>query len=135
MGREVKPMLTQKMKTLQFIDSEIKAQQDRWQKVYEDAQKSKKEIPSAKLTRIENKIEYLRGIKKYLESEPRQEYVEAEQKRLRDMASRIDDRFPAWCKSMAPKDADPKTWRTMFNRETGLTKVKKQLKTIEFILA
>jgi len=93
-----------------------------------------KTITDSKLTRLKNEIEYMNYIQRVLLYKPLDAYYESELVRLERISSSVNDRFDYWCENIAPKNVDPKKFRAIFNSETGLTKINKQIKTMKFIL-
>lgn len=86
-------------------------------------------------SRLSKRVAYLKECRNYLESEPNEVFVKQEKDRLKSQLDGKNGQYNYWLENIAPKDVDPKNLRTVFNREVGLTKIKKQLKMIEFILA
>lgn len=82
---------------------------------------------------FQKRFEFLYGIKLYLESKPREEFVKDEQARLIRVIKIINDRYPEWL-AHAPKNNIIGKERTYYNRITNIAAYKKQLKTINFIL-
>lgn len=79
------------------------------------------------------RIDFLRYVIRFLETNPSNEFLESERIRLLELAGKINARYSTWKRDIAPKDVDLKKWKSLFNKETGLTKINKQLKTITFI--
>lgn len=113
------------MKTLKEIDAEIAT-------LEKDFDVS---LTKSQFTRLSNKIESLKSFRRYVESNPSETFVTSEKKRLTTLLENIESRYVRWTKEMAPKNTDPKKWRSIFNQETGFAKAKKQLKTINYILS
>lgn len=92
-------------------------------------------MSDSKFTRLKNRIEFLVGLILYLESNPNETFLQSEIDRIENSIKKANENYEYWCKYNAPKDVDPKKYRTMFNQVTGVAKFKKQLKTIEYLLA
>jgi hypothetical protein len=69
-----------------------------------------------------------------VETNPSKDFCLKERDRLKFTVEGIKGRFEFWKKNNAPKDADPKDLKSIFARVTGLSEVKKSLKTINYIL-
>lgn len=86
------------------------------------------------ITRLENKIDYYNSVRRYLESKPSEESLRSEVSRIKKTLERLDDKYEYWCNNVRPKNLDFKSWRSTYNKDTGYTKLKTQLKTLEFII-
>jgi len=96
--------------------------------------KNLSKITDRKYRSIKKKIEFYEYINKYLNLNPSPEFCASELARLKAQHESIMGNFEYWKKYNAPKDLEPKKFKAKFSAETGLSKVKKQIKTIEFIL-
>lgn len=123
------------MKTQLTVKREIEGILERIEKSKSPKAKKEDFLTNKQEKRLLGRLEYLRSVERYLESKPSESYVQSERERLANLLKSIDGRFQYWLNNLAPKDADPKGFRSMFNRETGYSKVKKQIKTIDFILS
>ena len=112
------------MKTLSEVKNEIEQ--------IEFADFSK--LTEREKNRLSKRIVYLKECRNYLESGPKEDFLKSEKDRLKSQLDGKNNQYNYWLKNIAPKDVDPKNLRSMFNKECGLTKIKKQIKTLEFIL-
>ncbi|MET7253441.1 hypothetical protein [Dyadobacter fermentans] len=83
------------------------------------------------------RIEYLNECVLYLETSPTEEFLEREVKRLEANIVYIDKQFDKWLSrqhfsAQAPHQRQ-KSKKT-FEKESGIPKLRQQLKTIEFLL-
>ncbi len=78
---------------------------------------------------------FLRKIKYYLETEPTEQFVASEIKRLEDKLQVIDIGFPAWLERRQEKfTKSEKQWRNEYNKEMGTKNLTTQLDNLKFIL-
>lgn len=70
----------------------------------------------------------------YLETKPKETFIRAEKNRLeRILASKLEQ-FTYWSNNICPKEIEGRRQRNLFNKELGLTLIRKQINTINFIL-
>ena len=79
--------------------------------------------------KYKKKITLLRMVKKYLQTNPRIEFIENEQKRLKNLISKINDQFYEWS---AP--AGCKNPRSKYNAITDYKTLKEQLDVINYLI-
>lgn len=117
------------MKTLLSVTGEISVLRQ-----YVADNTPKKGAASPQVKKKLKELEFLKAVQFYLQSNPSQQFIEAEVKRISERIESVNSRFDYWCKCIAPKNVDPKEYRAMFNKEMGVTAFRKQLTTLEFIL-
>lgn len=70
----------------------------------------------------------------YLETKPNEIFLEQEKERISNLIISKESQFKNWSASVCPDNIEPKNRRQLFNRELGLTHLKNQLKTINYLL-
>ena len=70
-----------------------------------------------------------------LESNPSQEYLDSELKRLNRFIDEKSDQYLYWKKNVAPKNLSEAKLKSLFNREVGISEAKKHVKSIKYILS
>lgn len=82
----------------------------------------------------QKEIDQLKYYKYYLETVPNEVFLKETLHKLETRIASLKSKYHTWCQS-APKDKDPvKDWPGMFDKEVGITKMKKQVKAIKFLL-
>lgn len=123
--REIDKLIETELQDLQQIANELKNERDK---------KVIKKLNSRK-TRVQNELAKLRYYKMYLESGPTEIFLKEEVFKLKNKIELIQKTYGTWCDQSGPKDKDPlKDWPILFNNQTGITTMKKQIKTMEFLL-
>lgn len=84
------------------------------------------------------KLLVYREILLYLEKKPSEAFVLSEKERLKKTIKNIDDRFDYYVENALLRTVlvgtEKRKFRTIYNRESGVNKLKKQLKFINEIL-
>jgi len=88
-----------------------------------------------KIGKLMKRIEFLNGLALYLKSNPSEDYLKSELDRINKSIKNANSGYSYWEKYNAPKDVDPKKYKTLYASTVGLGKLKKQLKTIDYLLA
>jgi hypothetical protein len=82
----------------------------------------------------QKEIDQLKYYKYYLETNPTEIFLKEELHKLESRISSLKANYKTWAMT-APKDKDPmKDWPGIFNKEVGITKMKKQVTAIKFLL-
>lgn len=81
---------------------------------------------------IRNRIQYLRKIKAFLETNPSEGYLKKEIKRLESRKTSIENGFDSAYPSM--KINDKKKAKSFYLRENGVSHINVQLETLDYIL-
>lgn len=113
----------EEMKTVQDIDNLI-------EECKMTLRSGGKSLRRATKTRLYNEIDYLKGVRVYLESEPSESFLLGQKKRLENQIFSIDSMFGFWNMSYNG-DGDA---RKVFEQETGLPHLRRNLKKVKFIL-
>lgn len=113
----------EEMKTVQDIDNLI-------EECKMTLRAGNKSLRRATKTRLFNEIDYLRGVRAYLESEPSEAFLLGQKKRLENQIVSIDSMFEFW-RTTYNGDGDA---RKVFEQETGLPHLRRNLKKLKFIL-
>jgi len=95
------------------------------------------QLPDAKNDRATNKIlnriDFLKTIILYLETNPKEEFLQSEKLKLEKQIDNIDANFNAWILSDSSRKHLEKPLKT-FHKEMKIEDVKKRLKTINYLL-
>lgn len=87
---------------------------------------------SKERTRLRNKMEYLKGIELYLESNPTEVFLLQEKERLTKAINTRRDNFKAWMANQVYMSE--KIGLKKYEQQVGIPDLKRELKTINFIL-
>lgn len=92
------------------------------------------EIDKRTFKRIVNRNNTLAEIIAYLETKPKETFIRAEKNRLERILAAKLDQFTYWSNNICPREIEGRRQRNLFNKELGLTMIRKQINTINFIL-
>lgn len=84
-------------------------------------------LTSRQLSRIKNRIAFLRIVEKYLEESPDELYIGREISRIENRINKIIDAFDP------TQYADPTEPKKEYEKEMGISHLRLQLKTLRFI--
>jgi hypothetical protein len=121
------------MKTLQ----EIKSRMDELNKVATDNGtlfKSKNLKPSKEEKKAGREMKLLVWIRNFLETSPNESFATSEIKRLEALILSKTPQYKQWLQIPENANMDYKKAKTLFNKESGITKAKSQIKMLKFIL-
>lgn len=76
------------------------------------------------------RVAFLKFCVKYLETQPSIDFIKKEKGRI----SGIVDSVQSGYTSYIGVNTDPRKWKAEYNKETGLMKLKEQLRTLNFLL-
>jgi len=114
------------MKTKESIQNEISALQSK------GANKSL--FTPSEYKALGRRVEFLRTVLNYLQSEPRMEFIEKQKADLENKLKLIDDGFKKFI-DFRPKDnKDTKQVISEYESQMGVKHIKSQLKTLNYIL-
>lgn len=105
-----------------------------------DDNKNRLEFHFAEMTKAERKrmvrnTETLVFLKRYLETNPKQEFVEKEKYRIKRLIASKQAKFHYWKTNVLEDDTISLIKKTrLFCKETGITQLRKQLKNLNFLL-
>lgn len=102
-----------------------------------DNQKTMKDekTTNRKYNSLSKKNERIREIIMYLETSPREEYLKNEKTRMLKIIKSKESEYDYWSGNVCAKEIETKKRKAIFNRENGLTTLKRQIKTISYILS
>jgi hypothetical protein len=83
---------------------------------------------------LAKKNKFLQEIIMYLETNPKLEFLQSERDRLSKLISSKEEQYDYWSRNICDKSLEVKKRKSTFDRELGITNLKRQLKTIKFIL-
>ena len=109
------------MKSLQYINAQINNLQTEGLRTREKKVKN----------RIKKQLSFLRKVRNYLESKPTEEFLNKQLLELESKLALINKGYLLW--SNWQDNKEKATW-SKYNKETGASKIKIQIKTISFIL-
>jgi hypothetical protein len=92
----------------------------------------KKDSPKM-FTREKGRMAFLRHVILFLETNPSEDYMRREAARLDKLITSLESQYETWTKN-TPPDAPPNKFKSVFNKEMGLTLLRLQRKTAYFIL-
>lgn len=115
------------MKTIKQVNADIKEVEKEIKELSEDK-------PLSWEKKMQNKIIFMRTVIKYLETEPRIEFVKAELDRLTDSINKLNTGFVHWCNSLKENLTNTQA-KNKFETEVGIKTMNKQLKTLRYILS
>lgn len=85
------------------------------------------------LKRQNKKVEELKKLKYYLETNPSEESLRNQLEQIGKQIDGINKNYAVW-KNTAPKDVSPKKWGAIFDKETGVKDLKARQKTLKYLL-
>lgn len=84
---------------------------------------------------ISKKNEILKYFISYLESNPSEEYLKTERDKIQKIINAKESQFHYWNENVCPQDVSITKRRSLFNKEVGITDLKKRIKTLNYILS
>lgn len=115
------------MKTVSHIKQQIENNNKRL-KSFDDLKKSE-------LNKLIKTNAVLLDLKTYLESNPKEEYIISEKKRIKKIILAKQSQFDNWwSNTVLDNKISPDQQKRLFCKETGITKLRKQLKNLNFLL-
>jgi len=115
------------MKTVKDVDKDINL-------IEQNIRENLKEMTGREFNRNKNKIEKLKHIKLYLENNPSEDFILNEKSRLEILIEKKERQFNYWKKEVAPRNVDPKKYKSIFNKEVGISDANKFLETINYLI-
>jgi hypothetical protein len=92
------------------------------------------EMTRAERNRMVKRTEILVDLKRYLETNPKEEFIEKEKTRIKKIIVAKQSQFYYWRTSVLTEDFTPAKQNRVFCKETGITVLRKQLKNLNFLL-
>lgn len=84
---------------------------------------------------ITKKNDILKYFVAYLESNPSEEYLKATKIEMQKIINAKESQFDYWNEYVCSKDISVTKRRSTFNKEVGITDLKKRIKTLNYILS
>jgi hypothetical protein len=84
---------------------------------------------------ISKKNEILKFYIAYLESNPSEEYLKSERIKMQKIICTKESQFNYWNENVYLQDVAITKRRSLFNKEVGITDLKKRIKTLNYILS
>lgn len=93
-----------------------------------------KGITDRQLKKKRERVDELKNLKLYIESNPSEGFIKSEIDRIEKSIERINDfeNFKIW--RLSQDHSDQKKLKTQYNKELGLPTLKAQLKTLNYLL-
>lgn len=114
------------MKTKQEVSKEISE--------LEAKGANKKLFKPSEYTALCSRVAFLRSVSNYLESEPRQEFVEKQLQDLQNKVKLIGEGFQEFLDCRPKDNKDNKQIKAEYNSQMGLNHINKQIKILNYIL-
>ncbi len=70
----------------------------------------------------------------YLETAPKEDFLRSERIRMEGIVTAKESQYAHWSSNICPDSVEVKNRRSMFNTELGLVALKRQIKTLSYIL-
>ena len=96
--------------------------------------KEGKNIAKLIVRRTSKKIKFYSEMIKYLETEPKEEFVVSEVKRLKKIINSKNSQYENWSENVCPTDVPSVKRRALLNKENDMSKLKTQLKNLQFLI-
>jgi hypothetical protein len=84
---------------------------------------------------ISKKNDILKYFIAYLETNPSEEYLKAEKIKMQKIIASKENLFNHWSENVCSQDVSVIKRRSLFNKEVGITDLKKRIKTLNYILS
>ena len=84
---------------------------------------------------ISKKNDILKYFIAYLELNPSEEYLKAEKIKMQKIINAKESKFDYWSENVCSQDVIEKKRRSVFNKEVGITDLKKRIRTLNYILS
>jgi hypothetical protein len=93
-----------------------------------------KETKRSVINKSLKEIKLYKDLLNYLETEPKEEFVVSEIKRLKKLINSKNSQFNYWQEQVCSQDIPIKKRRALFNKENEINKHKLQLKNLEILM-
>lgn len=113
----------------------LKEVQDKMNQNLEHASKNGFNINTKEGKKIARENKLLRSVLLFLEKNPNEDFLKSEKSRLQKIISEKEKGYEYWSANICDKSVEVHKRKSMFNKELGLTKMRAQIKHINFILA
>lgn len=91
-------------------------------------------LTKSKKTSASNRNKFLKQVLMYIELEPKESFLTSEKERISKIIKAKESQYKYWSSDVCDKSIEVNKRKALFNKELGITTLKKQLKTINFIL-
>lgn len=115
------------MKTISDINLEI-------DEIINTLKENKSILTKSETAKLKKRIGYLRTIIMYLETEPNEEFIRSNIRKLKGLLAAKESQYSYWLKNVAPIGLSDKKYKSIYKSEHNLNNVKTQIKNLEFIL-
>jgi hypothetical protein len=120
------------MKTINDINKEIQTL------IKEIETGTKAQIPKSKLQKLADGIARLKIVRTYLESNPSEAYLIKERDRISKLLTALEERFIKLCQQQWKGQEIPQSMKSKMrgehNKQYDISRLKAQLKTVEYLL-
>lgn len=117
------------MKTVTYVESEIKHITELLA-----SYRSIKATNAATRHQLKRLLFLKSEILPYLRTGPREEYLKNDLERIERTIARKQKQYSKWLKNACPEDLPEHKRKPLFNKETGITQLNKNKKTLKYIL-
>lgn len=93
-----------------------------------------KNVKKSVVNKVSKEIKFYTELLRYLETNPKEEFIASEIKRLKKLINAKNAQFENWSEKVCSKDIPIKKRRALFNKENEIGKHRLQLKTLEIIM-
>lgn len=96
--------------------------------------KKGKQLKKPTINKISKEIKLHTDLLRYLETEPKEEFVVQEIKRLKKLIDSKNSQFEYWSEKVCSQDVPIKKRRALFNKENEIPKHRVQLKNLKTLI-
>jgi hypothetical protein len=93
-----------------------------------------KNVKKSVVNKTSKEIKLHTELLRYLETEPKEEFIASEIKRLKKVINAKNSAFDNWSEKVCSADVPIKKRRALFNKENEILKHRLQLKNLEFLM-
>lgn len=84
---------------------------------------------------ISKKNDILKHFISYLESNPSEEYLKIEKNKMQKIVNAKESQFDYWSENVCSQEVSITKRRSLFNKEVGITDLRRRIKTLNYILS
>lgn len=81
----------------------------------------------------QKQMEFYKLCKNYLTTTLKESYLQGEKVRLSQLIEAKENQYRHWQINICPKNIEAKNQKSIYNKEVGLTTLKNQLKTLDYL--
>ena len=84
--------------------------------------------------KVSARLEFLFQMIAYLKTAPSENLLLDQKAEIQRLLEVLRKRYPEWLRCMAPNDVAPEKRKALYEKENEIPKLRKQLKTLDFLL-